>query len=318
LHCLYEAQDPFLCQFVTEQLGNELNLLHTSLTPVDSIALGYFLSSVSVTTSNAKKFTVHLFNCSLGDAGTKSLMQSICRSIDPHSTVNTHLNLQLEMNEIHEEGASHIAELLNSTSIVSLLWLNGNPIGDKGLQIIFDTLKQNKRLKMLSVPDCGMTDTGVASLADALHTNNTLETLNIRFNQISEEGASHIAKVLNSTGVLSSLRLSNNPKIGDKGLQSIFDALKQNKTLKELIIDNCGMTDTGVASLADALHTNNTLDFLFILGNGAITENGLVCLVETLSRHSGLKKLGIPCRDEVRKTINEARRRNGLPDIHVY
>ena len=318
LHCLYEAQDPSLCQFVTEQLGNKLNLRYTSLTPVDSIAIGYFLSSVSVTTSNAKKFTVHLFNCSLGDAGTKSLMQSICRSIDPHSTVNTHLYLQLEMNEIDEEGASHIAELLNSTSTVSLLWLNGNPIGDKGLQNICDALKQNKILKELGVADCGMTDTGVASLADALHTNNMLETLNIRFNQISEEGASHIAKVLNSTGVLSSLRLSNNPKIGDKGLQSIFDALKQNKTLKELIIDNCGMTDTGVASLADALHTNNTLDFLFIHGNGAITENGLICLVETVSRHSGLKKLGMPCRDEARKTINEARRRNGLPDIHVY
>jgi hypothetical protein len=91
LHCLYEAQDPSLCQFVTEQLGNVLDLRNTSLTPVDSIAIGYFLSSVSVTTRNTKELTVNLFNCSLGDAGTKSLMQSICRSIDPHSTVDTHL-----------------------------------------------------------------------------------------------------------------------------------------------------------------------------------------------------------------------------------
>ena len=236
LHCLYEAQDPSLYQFVTEQLGNYLDLSGTSLTPVDSIAIGYFLSSVSVTTSNAKKFTVHLTNCSLGDVGSKSLMQSICRSIDPHSTVNTHLDMWLGRNEIHEEGASHIAELLNSTSIVSLLWLNGNPIGDKGLQTIFDALKQNKTLKVLDVSECGMTDTGVASLADAVHTNNTLKTL-------------------------------------------------------------------------------------YIDGNRAITENGLTCLVEAVSRHSGLKTLGIPKHllgvDKVRKTINEARRRNGLPDIHV-
>ena len=105
---------------------------------MDSLAIGYFLSSVSLTTSNAKEFRVDLYNCFLGDAGTKSLMQSICRSVDPHRTVNTHLVMRLG---IHEEGASHIAELLNSTSIVSTLKLGGNPIGDKGLQTIFDALK---------------------------------------------------------------------------------------------------------------------------------------------------------------------------------
>ena len=220
---------------MAEQLGNVLDL-STSLTPVDSLAIGYFLSSVSLTTSNAKEFTVNLYNCSLGDAGTKSLMQSICRSIDPHSTVNTQLDMRLGDNKIHEEGASHIAELLNSTSIMSTLWL-------------YDNL------------------------------------------------------------------------VGDKGLQTIFDALKQNKTLKELSVARCDMTDTGVASLADALHTNNTLERLFIHGNEAITENGLRYLVEAVSRHSGLDELVVPYHlgvNKVSKTINEARKRNGLPHILVF
>ena len=151
LHCLYEAQDPSLYQFVAEQLGNGLYLSYTSLTPVDSLAIGYFLSSVSLITSNAKVFIVDLDNCFLGDAGTKSLVQSICRSIVPHSTVNTHLNMNLYNNAIHEEGASHIAELLNSTSIVNQLVLDHNRISNKGLQTIFDALKQNKSLKVLSV-----------------------------------------------------------------------------------------------------------------------------------------------------------------------
>ena len=42
LHCLYEAQDPSLCQCVVEQLEGELNLNSTSLTPVDCLAVGYF------------------------------------------------------------------------------------------------------------------------------------------------------------------------------------------------------------------------------------------------------------------------------------
>ena len=236
LHCLYEAQDPSLCQFVTEQLGDMLNLRDNSLTPVDSLAIGYFLSSVSLTTSNIKAFIVDLNSCSLGDAGTKSLMQSVCRSIDPHSTVNTHLYMRLMSNGIHEGCVSHIAELLNSTSIVSSLLLGWNPIGDKGLQTIVDALQQSKTLRILSVLDCGMTDTGVASLADALHTNNTLERL-------------------------------------------------------------------------------------YISNNAAITENGLTCLVQAVSRHSGLKTLRIPSHlgvDKVGTTINEARKRNRLPDIKVW
>ena len=217
---------------MAEQLRSGLYLGSTSLTPVDSLAIGYFLSSVSLTTSNVKEFEVNLYNCSLGDAGTKSLMQSICRSIDPRSTVNTHLYIILRNNEIHEGSASHITEVLNSTSIVTTLSL-GDPIGDKGLQTIFDALKQNKTLKSLNVSYCDMTDTGVASLADALHTNNTLETLNISGNAIHEEGASHLSEILNSASIASTLLLCDN-RIGDKGLQTIFDALKQNKTLKVL------------------------------------------------------------------------------------
>ena len=319
LHCLYEAQDPSLCQFVVEHLENELNLNYTSLTPVDSLAIGYFLSSVSLTTSNVKEFKVKLWACSLGDVGTKNLMQSIFRSIDPHSTVNTHLYMGLEGNEIHEEGASNIVKVLNGTNILSTLQLDGNPLGDNGLQIIFDALKQNTTVSSLSIYGCGMTDIGMASLADVVHTNNALEKLDISSNEIDEEGASHIAEVLNSTSILY-LWLHENP-IGNNGLQTIFNALKRNKTLRNINIACCGLTDAGVASLADALYINNTLQELYIYGHQALTENGLTCLVEAVSRHSGLERLGLPYhlgKDRVRKTIiNEARKRNGLPDIRV-
>ena len=48
----------------------ELYLSDTSLTPVDCLSIGYFLSTVSLTTSNAKEFKVYLINnCSLGNVG---------------------------------------------------------------------------------------------------------------------------------------------------------------------------------------------------------------------------------------------------------
>ena len=484
LHCLYEAQDPSLCQFVAAQLGGRLNLQFFSLTPVDCLAIGYFLSSVTLSTSDSKVFTVNLNYCSLGDAGTKSLMCSIIRHIDPHSTVNTHLDMKLERNEIHEEGASHIAEVLNNTSTVSELVLSNNRIGDKGLQILFNSLKQNNTLKVLDVSDCGMTDAGVPSLAQvmsvstalerlnisvnpigdkglqtifsSLKQNNTLKVLNVsncdmtdagvpslaeamnrnttlgrldflqqrtnekiilvsllhclyeskgpslfqfvakqlggtlslndtsltpvdclaigyflssvtlttsdnmvfkvkldccslgddgtkslmcsiirhihphstvnthlsmelRRNGIHEEGASHIAEVLNNTSIVGGLWLSGN-EIGDKGLQTIFNSLKQNNTLKDVNVYSCDMTDAGVPSLAEAMNINTTLERLHIFGNDVITDNGLKCLVKVLSSSSRLVELWIPRHlkvDQASKNINEGRRKSGLKAINV-
>ena len=201
LHCLAEAEDPSLFQFVIEQLNNRLNVENTSLTPVDCLAVGYFISAVSLTTTKVKEFKVNLTSCSLRDAGIKSLMRSISRHINPHCTVNTHMWLM--GNDIREEGASHVADLLNSTSIVSKLWLYNNPVGDKGLQTIFNALKQNKTLKYLDIGRCGMTDTGIASLADALKSNNTLEELHIDDNdEITDKGLTCLTEVLSSSSAL--------------------------------------------------------------------------------------------------------------------
>ena len=124
--------------------------------------------------------------------------------------------------------------------------------------------------------------------------------------------------MLNNTSIVSELWLFRNP-IGDKGLQTIFNSLKQNNTLKVLNVCRCDMTDAGVPTLAEAMNINTTLKRLYIHGN-TITDNGLTCLVEVLSRSSRLVELVIRWHfkmDEVRKTINEARKRSGLEAIKV-
>ena len=49
LHCLYEAEDPSLCACVAELLSHRLTFLNTTLTPLDCLAVGYFLSVVTTT-----------------------------------------------------------------------------------------------------------------------------------------------------------------------------------------------------------------------------------------------------------------------------
>ena len=233
LHCLYEAQDPSLCQYMLEQLGVELDLSggifnsSMSLNPQDCLAVGYFLSCIclNATSRNIENFQVNVYSCTIGDAGTKNLMQDVHRFAGPDSRVNIHLNLNLKINKIHEKGALHIGEILHSTSAISALDLGDNPIGDQGLQPIFDALKQNTSLKYLKICGCGMTDAGVASLAYGLCENDTLEELHLQSNSaVTDEGMPHLADALsrNSTlvklevphhlGVISARRLINEAK----------------------------------------------------------------------------------------------------------
>ena len=58
LHCLYEAQDDKLCQFVAAQLQTELDLSRQTLSPVDCLSVGYFVSSVCHTTTGQFKLTL--------------------------------------------------------------------------------------------------------------------------------------------------------------------------------------------------------------------------------------------------------------------
>ena len=278
LRCLYEAQDPSLCQFVAEKLGGSLNLSSTSLTPVDCLAIGYFLSSVTLTTSNNKMFTVDLISCSLGDGGTKSLMRSISKHIDPHSTVNTHLDMWMESNEIHEEGASHIAEVLNNASIASGLWLGDNPIGDNGLQVIFDSLKQNNTLKFLDVSRCGMTDAGVTSLAEAMNINTTLEKL-FFLQQLTDIYSKGFIRFLFS--LLHCLYEAQNPSL----FQFVAQQLGGSLNLSDTSLTPVDCLAIGYFLSSVTLTTSNNKVFKLNLANCSIGDAGTKSLMRSISRH---------------------------------
>ena len=231
LNCLYEAQNTALCKYVGEQLrakvdgsGSELNLRGVSLLPQDCLSIGYFLGSIAV--SYKGEFGVHLAVCSLGDVGIKILMQSLCRSLDPHCEITGHLSVYLGFNKITEEGASYIAEVLGTTRALRKLYLWHNPIGDKGLQYI----------------------------AEALTTNTSLIELNLRFCslRITEENGPTLTEMLQKNKTLRELNLSVNK---DNQASFIIEGLKKNTTLKTLDLRHCSITDEGIHLIQSSTST---------------------------------------------------------------
>ena len=294
-HCLYEAEDNSLCVFVAELFkdflsrDHTLDLISTTLSPLDCLSLGYFLSVVSTTVSGG--FRVDLSFCLIGDQGCKFLVRGLCKCINPNSKVTSQLYVDLDSNDIHEEGMYHIAQLLKNTSVVCELTLSNNPIGEGGLKSLCEALSTHTTLEYLDLNSCSLT--------------------------ISEENGHLLCQLLNTNTSLSHLELWFNT-ITD--CRHIAAGLSNNKTLQTLDLSLCSLTDKSVNDLSSGL--NNYIRELYIGGNDSITESGLRTFARHLTTLSGLRRLRIPGRlrstiNTVFSEVNEERRRNGLPKIEV-
>ena len=110
LHCLYEAQDPSLCESMAQQLQHRLNLEGTTLTPSDCLCIGYFLAHVCKMA--AGEFKVNLESCSIGDLGCKHLASGLHKYLDTDSAVTTLLRIDIGFgNNISHHGFFYLSTL---------------------------------------------------------------------------------------------------------------------------------------------------------------------------------------------------------------
>ena len=229
---------------------------------------------------------VKLFQCYIGELSAKCLAKYLSGDMNHAGQVTINLN----SNEIHGEDASHICRMLY---FIDHLFLCYNPLQDTGVSLISESLKEN--VKTLMLYKCGVSSRGAEDLSRALAQNSSLMKLDI-----------------------------GNNYIGDKGISYMAEALKQNEHLKELWIGECGMTDKGAAFLASALGVNNSLKMLYIGGSkGALTDNGLSAITQSLVNKSQFIKLAVPHNFDpliivcLRQEVTESRKRNGLPPIGI-
>jgi Ran GTPase-activating protein (RanGAP) involved in mRNA processing and transport len=163
LRCLHEAQDPALCLYVAERLEYRLDLSETSLSPLDCLSVSFFLSSIAGEEVSAKVITVNLSQCQIGDLGakclTKYLSMSGCTDL---------VTINLKGNDIHDEGASHVAKTLYFIERLHLN-LSENPIGVTGTSYMFQAVKETTILKTLIL-------IGGTIIADLLPVKNAQET----------------------------------------------------------------------------------------------------------------------------------------------
>ena len=81
--------------------------------------------------------------------------------------------------------------------------------------------------------------------------------------------------------------------ICNKGLSSLVDALRSNKSLETLDIGHTGIGDEGIAILSDALSMRDfSIPRLNLSGNN-ITDKGVALLSRALRRNTSLRSLDL-------------------------
>ena len=326
LHGLYEAQDLSLCEFVTSHLKRELDLSGKTLSPMDCLVVGYFLSCVCLTTSG--EFKVNLRNCSLDDYRASFLIRELSKcssSTDARTTTCDGAPgcLALDLRN-HQLSGRCIDSLLHILNVISSMYLS-DPIQN-------DSFKNNMSLKRLSARNCGISEEGGEAIGDVLMVNRSLQVLDLHGNPISA-GVLHIAESLKCNHSLLMINLGN-CDISVKGCKAISDALmvnrslrlldihdnpisagvvhiaeslKQNHSLLEINLGRCGISEEGCKAIGDALIVNRSLQVLDLHGNPI--SAGVVHIAESLNCNHSLREINLSdCRisEEGGKAIGDA------------
>ena len=107
--------------------------------------------------------------------------------------------------------------------------------------------------------NCNLNDDGAKCVADVIASHPNLNSFNLSYNGFDEKAAYFFAKALNSSrSKLQNLDLSKNP-FKDEGMKLIGGALRKNRHLKSLNINETEFIYEGMVALIDSMNYNHSL-----------------------------------------------------------
>ena len=82
LHCLYEAQNPEICQIAADKIDRVLHLDNTTLNATDCLCMTYVIGSADGT------WQVNLRGCNIGGDGLEVIKWQLKEHDSPHLTIS--------------------------------------------------------------------------------------------------------------------------------------------------------------------------------------------------------------------------------------
>ncbi|CAG8531232.1 2422_t:CDS:10, partial [Paraglomus occultum] len=250
-------------------------------------------------------------------------LKILCHSLLINDTL-THLSLA-DNKQIKSDGFSYIAIYIKKSTQLTYLDLSGTIIDKKSALYLAQALSPGNSnnevvLDTLKLDGCGLKNNVLEILGPGIR-RSSLRCLSIRFNRINQFGAVWVGVMLrdyddmiwnnesaSSLGSLSSFdantknkgKMRRHLEILDAsendfriGVQYIAQALRRNRSLKELRLVDCKLDPKGLTFIAEGLKHNGTLEILDLshnpIGNSPI--DGVNALCHALSVNKTLRDL---------------------------
>ena len=221
----------------------------------------------------------------IGDEGAITLAEAIKVAIQP-------LTLNLAYNNIGAEGAKTLAEAIKAAQHPVTLNLNCNKIGAAGAKTLAEAIKAAQHPVTLNL-NCNKIKTeGAIALADAIKAATVPVMLNLTNNDIKSEGAKQLGDAIKAAQVPVSLNLTNND-IKSEGAKQLGDAIKAAQVPVSLNLSINNIKTEGAKALAEAIKVAQhpvTLD----LGYNQINTEGATALAEAYQINSKLSIKYLP------------------------
>jgi hypothetical protein len=214
---------------------------------------------------------------------------------DEHTEDGTHLSMKekprssKDVEQINMDLEEKLAQN-NDANITGIINLSSTNLTDSDMPLVLQRafLNDQKKCIGLLLRDNVLTSDGVKMLVDVLLTIRT---------------------------TLKYLSFSNNPGIGDAGIEHVARLLQSNRSITFLALPQTGISDRGVRLLADALcgvdpeSSCPSVEKLYISYNKSITDESLEALLQILEQSQTLKVLSVDhcsLSDGARKRLRHA------------
>jgi hypothetical protein len=140
-------------------------------------------------------------------------------------------------------------------------------LGDESCKILCMNIKHLKNIETLNLSHCNLHENGAAAVKDyiryqKIHRLSESWNRSLRYQPLDCSSLEGLRKVI----------LNNNPDIGDNGLKIITDELSEDVWIKEIEMQNCGLSSDGVEMIIKCLDLNRTIENFNISNNLSISE----------------------------------------------
>ena len=323
LNCFFEAQDLSLSNLVNFRIIR----LHSHLSPVDYLAIGYYITSL-LSVSSSDTSNVQLKILEIDDQGLKLLLLALLKirscaarleieivfstniiektrliaSFLEQSSVVSKLVIEHKDSKTATEVFPSFAKVMRSNSSLTSLTITYlsyqrpeyEHTCEEDLQVVKNMFEINNSLTQFSLSG---TEGFACCIFQELQRNKYLTHLKLRQTGLvaTEDIAQALTTMLQVNKTLTHLDLSDNSNFSDQGACWIFQGLQHNNTLVDLNLSltRIEMTMNTAIALGKMLQVNNSLTHLDLSNNCTFYTSGTWFIFNSLKYNTTLVQLNL-------------------------